>query len=86
MERQKLLDTCQFVLKVYFKTGLITCTKFKNYIAALYEGQSKITESWLIYLLTGPAVLAETLCTYRMNLWASLHIEIDVLSSSMRCC
>ena len=38
-----------------------------------------------IFLL-GQAVLAETLYTYRMKLRASLHIEFDVLSSSMRCC
>ena len=52
---------------------------------SFYEGQSKITESWLISF-TGSAVLVETLYTYRMNPRASLHIEADVLSSSMCCC
>ena len=49
------------------------------------EGLSKITESWLISF-SGLADLPETLYTYRMNLPASLHIEVDVLSSLMHCC
>ena len=41
-----------------------------------YEGQSKITESWLLYLCTGLIVLSEAQYTYRMNILASLHIEL----------
>ena len=45
-----------------------------------YEGQSKITESWLIsFYWVGN--LAETLCTYRMNLWAVARQPEDRLSA-----
>ena len=58
------------------------------YVDTRYEGQSEITESWLISLDLSAGTALQG-CSgwhfyiYRMNFRASLHIEVGVLSSLM---
>ena len=79
---QAKLATAEKDLQINKKSNELLKTKVRQ---SMYEGQSKISESWLISFYW-VEVLAETLYTYRMNLRTSLHIEVDVLSSSMCCC